>query len=134
MGSVVYTATESLLPNRLAGQTVAFEIGFQDARRSRSVEKTVQRSEGGAMEVLKHRAEVTWDITFEPVNGTTLDQLREFLDSTEAGESFLMDPYGTASTPTQVKRVDDGYSEEPFIRNGSASTDYFFASIRVVEV
>jgi hypothetical protein len=46
----------------------------------------------------------------------------------------MMDPYGTASTPTQVKRVDDGYSEEPFIRNGSASTDYFFASIRVVEV
>jgi hypothetical protein len=134
MGSVVYTATESLLPIRSAGEIVAFEIGFQDARRSRSVEKTVQRSEGGAMEVLKHRAEVTWEITFEPVNGTRLKQLREFLDSTEAGEAFLMDPYGTASAPIQVKRIDEGYSEEPFMRNGSESTDYFFATIRVVEV
>lgn len=134
MGSVVYTATESLLPFRSAGQVVAFDIDFQDARRSRSVEKTVQRSEGGAMEVLKHRAEVQWTITFEPVNGAKLAQLREFLDSTEAGESFLMDPYGTASAPVTVKRIDDGYSEDPFMRNGSALTDYFVASITAVEV
>jgi hypothetical protein len=134
MGSVVYTATESLLPARSAGQTVAFEIGFQEARRARSVEKTVQRSEGGAMEVLKHRAEVTWDITFEPVSGTKLAQLREFLDSTEAGEAFLMDAYGNASAPIQVKRIDEGYSEEPFMRNGSSSTDLFVVNVQVIEV
>jgi hypothetical protein len=134
MGNVVYSATESLLPFRSAGQVVSFEIDFQEAKRSRSVEKTVQRSEGGSMEVLKHRAEGTWSITFEPVNGVKLDQLREFLDSTEGGEAFTMDAYGTSSAPRQVKRLDDGYSEEPFMRNGSEHTDYFVISIQVIEV
>lgn len=134
MGNVTYTATESLLPFRSAGQLVSFEIDFQESRRSRAVEKTVQRSEGGSMEVLKHRADVSWDVTFEPVNGAKLDQLREFLDSTEGGEAFLMDPYGTSSAPVTVKRIDEGYSEEPFMRNGSERTDYFVVNIRVLKV
>jgi hypothetical protein len=94
----------------------------------------VQRSEGGATEVLKHRADTTWEMTFEPVNGFKLDQLREFLASTEGGEAFTMDAYGTSSAPRQVKRLDDGYSEDPFMRNGSEHTDYFVVSIRVLKV
>lgn len=126
MGSVTYSDID--------GDYVHLEIDFQDARRSRTVEKTVQRSEGGAMEVLKHRADTTWTVTFEPVNGTRLQQLRQFLDATEGGEPFSMDPYGTASAPLPVRRVDDGYSEDPFMRNGSRQTDYFVVSIQVIEV
>lgn len=134
MGSITYTAMESLLPYRTAGQVVSFEIDFQEARRSRAVEKTVQRSEGGSMEVLKHRADVTWDITFEPVNGVKRLQLHECLDSTEDGDVFSIDPYGNSSAPIQVRRIDEGYSEEPFMRNGSEPTDYFVISIRVLQV
>lgn len=134
MGSVTYIATESLLPHREAGDTVTMDIGFQDARRSRATEKNVQVSMGGAMEVLKHRSQSSWSLTFEPVAGAQLEQLREFLDSTEGGESFTVDPYGTSSAPKRVKRTDSGYSEEPFIRMGYEDRDYFVVRIEVVEL
>src|SRR5690606_19493240 len=114
--------------------TVTMDIDFQEARRSVVTEKTAQTSEGGNMEVLKHRSEVTWDLTFEPVSGSKLDQLREFLDSTEGGEQFTIDPYGTASQPLAVKRIDNGYSEEPFMRQGRQDRDFFVVSIQVKQV
>lgn len=134
MGSVTYTATESLLANHSGGETVTLEIGVQDAVRSRSVEKTAQRSEGGSMEVLKHRADVTWDVTFEPVSGYMVSQLREFLDSTEGGEIFSIDFYGTSSAPKSVKRMDSGYGEEPFMRIGTEDGDMFVMRIQVLEL
>lgn len=134
MGSVRYTATESLLAHRSSGTSVEMEIDFQEARRSRKTEKTVHKSEGGAMEVLKHRSEVTWDLTFEPVSGARLEQLREFLDSTEGGELFTIDAYGTAAAPKIVKRIDDGYAEEPFMRIGSEDGDLFEVKITVIEI
>ena len=133
MGSLVFTATDDLLPSHPAGTLVALDIDFQEARKSRSVEKTVQRSQGGAMEVLKHRTDVLWDITFEPVSGFRLRQMREFIASTEGGESFSMDPYG-GSAPLQVKRIDGGSSEEPFMRIGAEAGDYFTFSIQVLQL
>jgi hypothetical protein len=134
MGNVTYVATDSLFPPHFAGQTISFDIDFQEARQSRAIEKSVQRSQGGSVEVLKNRTDVTWEITFEPVNGSKLRHLREFIASTEGGEQFTIDPYGTASAPIAVKRVDDGTNEEPFMRNGSDATDYFVVSITVLEV
>ena len=134
MGRFVYIATESIVAGHSVGDQVVLEIDTQDSRRSRRVEKDVQRSLGGAIEVLKHRSEVTWSIQFEPVAGYRLDLLRQFLDSTEGGEPFTMDLYGSSSSPTAVKRVDDGYEEQPFVRSGSAEGDYFQTSIEVVEV
>lgn len=134
MGSVTFTATESLLAHHSAGETVTIEIGVQDAVRNRAVNKNVQRSLGGAMEVLKHSADVTWDVTFQPVSGSMLDQLREFLDSTEGGEIFTIDVYGTSSAPKSVKRLDEGYGEEPFMRVGTEDGDMFVMRIQVLEL
>ncbi len=134
MGSFVFTATESLIGGYEIGDAVTLEIGVQEAVRARRVEKSVQRSDGGAIEVLKHRSEVTWTVTLEPVAGHELNMARMFLDSTEAGEQFTMDLYGDAAVPTPVKRIDDGYTEQPFIRRGSRVKDYFVMSFEVVEV
>jgi hypothetical protein len=82
--------------------------------------------------VLKHRADVTYQITFEPVYGHRLLQLREFLDSTEGGEPFTMDLYGNSSRQISVKRIDDGYDESPFIRRGAEDLDMFTATIQVL--
>jgi len=134
MGTFTYTASESLRPGRLIGDLVSFDIQVQDARRSRQVQKEVATSLGGAIEVIKHRGEVTWSITFEPANGVKLLQLREFLDSTEGGEPFSMDLYGAQSEPVNVKRTDDSYTEEPFMRIGGELLDWFTASIQVIEL
>lgn len=134
MGSFVFTATEYLVGGFAVGDTVAVDIGVQESQRSRRVEKSVQRSDGGAMEVLKHRAEVTWNVTLQPVFGHDLEMVRMFLDSTEAGEQFTMDLYGESSSPKAVKRIDDGYTEQPFMRVGSESADYFVMGFEVVEL
>jgi hypothetical protein len=134
MGSVTFNATESRLPHHVYGDLVTLDIDFQEALRGRKVEKSVKRAMGGAMEVIKHRSDVIWDLTFEPVSGRRLLELREFLDSTEAGEAFTIDAYGTSSAPKSVKRLDEGYDEEPFMRTGSEDGDMFVVRIQVVEL
>lgn len=134
MANFVYEATEELVGGRSVGEIVVLDIGVTELERSRAVEKSVQRSQGGAMEVLWHRADVTWSVTLEPVSGATLDVVREFLASTEAGEAFTMDLYGTASRPKAVKRIDDGYTESPFMRVGSELRDLFVVSFQVIEL
>lgn len=133
MAIFVYSATNDLIGGRSVGDVVLLDLGVQEALRSRSVEKSVQRSQGGAMEVLWHRADVTWTVTLEPVSGTQLDIVREFMASTEGGESFTMDLYGTSSRPKTVKRIDDGYSEQPFIRVGTVQRDWFVIQFQVLE-
>lgn len=134
MGTFVYTATEDLIGGRQVGEVVVLDVGVQEARRSRKTEKSVQRSDGGAIEVLKHRSDVTWSITLEPVSGHQLSVVREFLSSTEGGERFTMDIYGSASAPKSVKRLDDGYDEEPFIRQGAEDLDFFVVSFQVIQL
>ena len=134
MGTFVYTATESLVGGHAVGDTVVLDIGVTEALRSRKVEKSVQRSMGGAMEVLKHRSEVSWAITLEPVWGAQLAFVRELAASTEGGESFTMDLYGDSSAPKVVKRIDEAYDEQPFMRRGAESLDAFTVSFQVIEI
>lgn len=134
MGNFVYTATEEVVGWHQTGEQVLLDIGVQDATRSRSVEKSVQRSAGGAIEVLKHRADVTWSVTLEPVSGSRLAEVREFLASTEGGEPFSMDLYGTSAAPKVVKRIDEGYTEDVFMRVGSESGDFFTVTFEVTEL
>jgi hypothetical protein len=130
---ISYTAKRSLADHHQADEACFLEIEVVDALRSTSVNKSVKRSIGGAMETLRHSADVQWQITFEPVSGARLALLREFLDSTDAGEAFSIDIYGRASAMKTMRRTDEGYSETPFIRLGSESADYFTASITAIE-
>jgi len=134
MGTFVYTATDELTAGHDVGDTVVLDIGVQDSRRTRAIEKNVQRSMGGAMEVLKHRTDVTWSITLEPVSGQQLAQVLEMMASTEGGEQFTMDLYGDSSTPITVKRIDEGHTEESFMRRGAESLDMFAVSFEVIEI
>jgi hypothetical protein len=127
----IYTAKRSVLADHIIDQQYMIEIGITDEQLSRSIEKSEQRAKGGATETLYHRADREWSITFEPVSGDRLNQLTEFLDSTESGESFGMRLYGTESTFTSVKRSDSGYSRQSFMRQGSERADMFQFTINV---
>lgn len=134
MGTFVYTATDDLTGGHEVGDNVVLDVGVTTRVRSRKAEKSVQRSMGGAMEVLKHRSEVSWSVTLEPVWGDQLALVREFLASTEGGEQFTMDLYGNSSAPKAVKRIDEGYDEQPFMERGAESLDAFTVSFQVIEV
>lgn len=131
MTTLIFTLKRSLLPGHIVDQQHELEIDATAAQLNRRVDKTEVRAKGGATETLYHRADREWSVTFEPVSGSRLDELIEFLDSTESGEPFSMQLYGTESAMTAVMRSDDGYSLQEFMRVGSERGDYFQASITV---
>jgi hypothetical protein len=133
MTQIVYTALRELTGIVLDGGTAILEIGISEYSTSRAVVKDAHRSKGGARETLYHRADVTHNITFQPVNNFEKKQLREFLASTESGEAFSIYLYGTESAPIRVTREDEGSSENMFMAVGSADGDYMQASITVME-
>lgn len=135
MGTIVYIAKRSIAPGHVIGDEYALEIGFQeDATRRSAVEKDVQRALGGAMETLRHRNDVMWSLTLEPKQGKDMPFVREFLDSTDAGEPFEVDIYGQYGVLTNVRRTDSGHVETSFMRVGSADDDWFTAQIEVIEI
>lgn len=132
---IVYTAARSLAPSHVAGTQYLLNIEGVDAIRNRTVDKTVLRSKGGAIETLRNRADNEWTLTFAPVNGLDVAKLIEFLDSTEGGEKFQLFIYGTESAAKSLRRTDSGYQLSAFMRVGSEAGDYFQASaITAVEV
>jgi hypothetical protein len=133
MTAIIYTAKRELTGLNAVDSSVLMEIGISDLSSSRAVIKDVQRAKGGARETLYHRTDETHAITFQPVNGQLRNQLREFLASTESGETFQIYLYGTESTPIQVVREDDGHTDSMFMAVGTSEKDYVQASITVME-
>jgi hypothetical protein len=126
-----YTCKRSNLADHIVNQSYLIEVGLTDMQPSRSVDKNDVRAAGGATETLYNRADEEWSLTFEPVNGDRLKLMKEFLDSTESGESFQMRLYGTEASFTTVKRSDDGYQWQRFMQVGSERGDWWQFSISV---
>lgn len=134
MGWVKFTATAGLAPPHEAGDEVTLEIGFTEQNLQKTIERTDVFADGGDFEALLHRVERRFSLTFQPVFGSQLRRLREFLDSTDGAEQFEFDPYGDSPAPRLGRRVDKGYSETPFIRRGSEEMDAVQVVIEVLEV
>jgi hypothetical protein len=128
-----YTCKRSALPDHIIDQQYMIEIGTTAGAgpASRVVDKTEVRARGGATETLYHKADREWTLTFEPVNGDKLNQLIEFLDSTESGEPFDMRLYGTEASFIAVKRSDEGYDPQLFMPVGSERGDWWQITISV---
>lgn len=134
MGWVKFIATEGIVPPHEAGEEVTLEIGFTESNLQKKIERTDQYSDGGALEALLHRVERTFSLTFQPVFGSQLRRLREFLDSTDGAEQFEFDPYGDSPAPRLGRRIDKGYTETSFQRRGSEELDAFTVTIEVLEI
>jgi hypothetical protein len=133
MTTIIYTAVRELTGLTPENGSATIEIGITDLQSTRSTIKDVQRSKGGARETLYHRSDVTYTITFEPVNGYKKQQFREFIASTESGQSFSIYLYGDESLPVTVVRDDDASTESIFMGIGTDERDYVQASIVVMK-
>lgn len=131
---ILYTATRSLVVSHVLNTQYMLEIDCTEDVRSRDVDKTIIRSKGGAMEALYYKADRQHVITFAPVRGTDLDLLIEMLDSTEGGETFQAQIYGTESALTSLRRTDSGYTLSPFMRVGATDKDWYQVTITAIEV
>lgn len=131
--NIVYTARRSLIGGHVAGTQYAAAFACTSIVKRREVVKSVQRSLSGATETLYHRGDNAWQVQFSPVNGASLLALLEFLDSTESGDSFTATLNGDANPTVGVRRTDNGYTLTMASELGSPTTDYFTATIDVVQ-
>lgn len=132
--TIQYAAKRSLTAGHAADQDYVLEAELSDAIRSRQVEKNPVRAVSGRSETLYHRSDTLWQLTFAPVKGHEKDLITEFLDSTASEEEFLIWLYGDEVAPLMVRRSDEGYQWQPFMRAGGVATDLFTVSITVTEI
>lgn len=99
MSLIRYTAKRSIMSGHTLDVVYEFEIDFTRWDRQAKAEKKVARSLGGVTETIFHRQDIFYQITTAPAKTTAIDQMREFLDSVMAGESFVIDRYGSIGSP-----------------------------------
>jgi hypothetical protein len=102
---------------------------------SREVKKTVNESLNGTRESIRFYAVKYFDVQLAPITGTELNQVIEFLDSCENGESFTWDFYGSVASPHSAVSASidgNGYqlTRSSPVGQGGAN-DYFKVSFRV---
>ncbi len=129
MPFITYTALRSLKTGHTA--SVAYTINFdaQALNKSHKTIKTRTQSLGGNTETIRVRRDTFWNIKTDLLAESELDDWREFLASTDAGETFTFDAYGTAASPDDpisVEREDEDDAEE---RVGE--TMYYTVSFKV---
>ena len=139
---ISYTAKRAL-NGHAVGDTVTLTFSAAEPLApSRRVVRDMQKSLGGRRETLLHHSLRVWDITTEPMQGSTLDALEEFLTAVEDGAQFDFEPYWTygaepadtdstetrlRTTPT-VRAVLDSeqYSPALLVSNGNGGADDWY--------
>lgn len=131
----VYTATQSISSGHALGVTYQVDFDVQSSTRKSMTSREVSRSLSGKTETLINRVDVSYDITFAPVNGNKRLLLEEMLDSISDGQSIFVYLYGSESSPLTVICESESYSESDFMPVGSAETDYITAqcTLRVAQ-
>lgn len=132
MSSIIqYTARRSLIGDHVAGDKyeIAVDITIDSLQTTVQEVKYIERSPGGGMEQGLERIDRSFPFTLTLASGTSLLALREFLDSTESGETFKLwtcdDGDSPRESPYPMKRLDEGHTEIPFIRRGRLMDDVF---------
>jgi hypothetical protein len=134
VGAITYIAERGLMAGHVASVEYLLLIDFtDDTVRSVATEKIENRSLSGASEVLRYYSDANWTVVFAPTAIADMAQVREFLASTDGGEPFSIDLYGTGVSIT-VMRTDTGHTETPFSRVGTELKDVVQAQITVREL
>ncbi|MDT8382992.1 MAG: hypothetical protein RRB22_01100 [Gammaproteobacteria bacterium] len=128
MTTVNYTAKRSIIAGHVADDTYDLDMKAGKNNRLPETDKEQHESVGGRLEIIRYKQSIEFDVTTIRILSTDLPAWYEFLDSTDGGEVFTFDRYGTAAVPVDpisVKRVGD-YKEA---RHGTTMT--FRISFRV---
>lgn len=102
MAYVSYTAKRSITPQHVLNGSYFIEFRHIVHDRSRKVISKENRALGGQSEVMYQRSDNEFSITTELIDAVFLPAFREFLDSVEAGEGFVIDPDGLSNAPVSA--------------------------------
>jgi hypothetical protein len=138
MACVTYIAKRALAPGHTLSSAYDLPLKVTDLiRPSGSALREIQESISGKVETQYYGECRRWSVTLAPVRVSEAAILYEFLRSTEDGQQFTFDPYGTDGSPVlslAVVRDDDGYTDDSFQREGRGGyTDWVRLGFRVRE-
>ena len=138
MSCVTYAARRALAPGHAIDQIFGLPLRVIDLMRpSGSVLRETQQSISGKVEIQYYGEVRRWAVTLEPIRVRDAAIHYEFLRSTEDGQAFTFDPYGTLDSPAlplSVVRDDEGYTDDSFIREGRGGiTDWVTLAFKVRE-
>lgn len=138
MAFALYMARRRLAPNHVSGTSYSLPLSIANVSPpSGGALKAMPVSLNGTVETLYHGRERLWSVHLAPVQIHLADLVYEFLESTDDGQVFTFDPYGSEELPRQpmsVVRSDSGYSEDSFQREGRGGhTDWVSLGFSVRE-
>lgn len=122
MAFVIYEARRRLAPNHVSGTSYSLPLSVADVSPPvAGALKAMPVSLNGTMETLYFGRERIWSVRLAPVQIHLSGLIYEFLESTDDGQAFTFDPYGSEDLPRfvlTVVRSDRGYDETSFQREG----------------
>jgi hypothetical protein len=131
MTTVNYAAKRSILSGHVLDTDYDLDMMCGKNNRNPKTKKKVHEAVSGRMEVMRYRQTIEFDLTTIRIQEADLPTWYEFLDSTDGGETFTFDRYGTVAVPVDpvsVKRVGD-YKER---RHGTTTTFRISFRVRVI--
>jgi hypothetical protein len=128
MTAVTYNAARSLVAGRTVGLQYSLDLRCVEGypARTRKVGVDDQRTLNDSLERLRYFGKATWQVQVLTLSAAELLALREFLDSTEGGEPFSFDEFGSIAAPgalVTAKRTTPGYSEQRIPGTGATRAD-----------
>lgn len=130
----IYTATDSVQPHHTLGEQYQVEFDLQSAVPQRSVVRHAPRSLSGKQETIKHYGDKVWSLKFAPFPGSRIQELEEFLDSIDNGQTISVYLFGNEPEPRRMICQSEGYNFEEFMQLGDDQADHWTTSIELREV
>lgn len=126
MAWVEYIARRRLAPGHFAGSQYILPLTLTACDLMRRVDRREKRSLSGRSESLYYYGKEEFRVQLAAIRLDRADLVLEFLHSTEDGQPFTFDPYGSPSRPVAemfVVRSDEAHSANRVLMLGQGGHD-----------
>ena len=103
MAYITYTATRNIMSGHTLSTSYSLDFEASVLNKSFNIINFKNVSISGARETILHRNETIIQVTAIMLSETNITQFEEFLASVSAGETFILDMYGSIATPDNPK-------------------------------
>lgn len=146
-----FDAARSLTGVHAVGEEIELLLSAEAVPVRRKVSRNVQESMSGKRETTYLYGRRAWAVSIPLTSPQLADQVKEWLDSCEAGESFLFEPYyvvagasldldfvaqrfRVAEVISGAKLESEGYDEQVLGQVGTGGADdYYSVNVTVIE-
>jgi len=113
MAAINYEALRSLISGHVVNTNYDIDVVLELADRSVKPKSKVHVSVGGQQETVIQRIDKFHQMTIGSITNENIDLIREFADSVQGGEVFVLDVMGSVAVPNNPMTViaSPGYTE-----------------------